>query len=171
MTGVKTALENIAKTPPSIVTELTRRRPGTWAGRTRAQAVRLCTVSMTGAPDDIKTTTHAQHMHKPADVERAQSLYALRVKPIMKTDTSPLQHAKLNRAKAALLATLDDNQDNHAVQLLATRREAINMSCTDVKLKEERHARSERAMLATLTGPDTLEAALQRTGASRTRLS
>lgn len=109
---------------------------------------------------------HAKTMHTPADADWAKSLYDQRFKRIKEADDSPQQSDKLGRAKAALLATLDELTDAHAVLAMATRRVATNVSCFDRKLRHVRHTCAERAMLAAFMGPDTLAATLQRTGVS-----
>lgn len=70
-------------------------------------------------------------MHTPPDADWDKSLHDLRVKRIMKTDDFPQRHIKIGLAKAALLVTMDELPNDHAALLLASRREAINGSCSN----------------------------------------
>lgn len=101
MTGVRAALDNLATVPPPAAVDPRHQVTGPRAGRTRSRAV-------------SSATKHAETMHTQPDAYWAKSLYNMRVQRIMKTNNSPQRRAKLGRAKAALLATMNELTDDHA---------------------------------------------------------
>lgn len=141
--------------------------PGPWSGRTRNRQAHFFSGCRPGAAANLKGHKHATIMVKPVHAAWARQLCNHRVKTI-KEQGSPQQASKLLLAKAAMYATLAGlDMKDQALARFKGRREAINMTVKDPARRKEHIERAESAMLACFSGPDTLDAAERRMGATR----